>query len=124
MVCYRPGRAGRRSSEKGGLQLIKQDRTYQFRVAFAQTKALAPYSSLHAPGLANVCRCRVLKMQPQIDHTGPIMVPAGFDTFKSVGRPRSQGEGTVAGGLAEWRELFEKMFPGELWAGARLPVYR
>ncbi|PNW79047.1 hypothetical protein CHLRE_09g398882v5 [Chlamydomonas reinhardtii] len=54
----------------------------------------------------------VLKMQPQIDHTGPIMVPAGFDTFKSVGRPRSQGEGTVAGGLAEWRELFEKMFPG------------
>ncbi|EFJ46628.1 cytoplasmic dynein 1b light intermediate chain, D1bLIC [Volvox carteri f. nagariensis] len=54
----------------------------------------------------------VLKMQPMSDHNGPIMMPAGADTFKSIGRPRGAAEGSVTAGLAEWRELFEKMFPG------------
>ncbi|KXZ48452.1 D1BLIC protein [Gonium pectorale] len=55
----------------------------------------------------------VLKMQPQTDHNGPIMVPAGSDAFRSIGRPRGgSAEGSVDTGLAEWRELFEKMFPG------------
>ncbi|KAG2482769.1 hypothetical protein HYH03_018309 [Edaphochlamys debaryana] len=53
----------------------------------------------------------VLKMQPQIDHNGPIMVPAGSDTFKAIGRPRGAAEGSVESGLREWRDLFEKMFP-------------
>jgi hypothetical protein len=55
----------------------------------------------------------VLKMGPATDHGGPIMLPAGADTFKAIGRPRGGGEGTVATGQAEWRELYDKMFPGE-----------
>ncbi|GLC38707.1 Cytoplasmic dynein 2 light intermediate chain 1 [Pleodorina starrii] len=54
----------------------------------------------------------VLKMQPMSDHNGPIMMPAGADTFKSIGRPRGAADGSVTAGLADWRELFEKMFPG------------
>ncbi|GFR53154.1 hypothetical protein Agub_g15875 [Astrephomene gubernaculifera] len=54
----------------------------------------------------------VLKMQPQVDHNGPIMVPAGADTFRAIGRPRGAGDSSVASGLAEWRDLYEKMFPG------------
>lgn len=41
------------------------------------------------------------------------MVPAGVDTFRDIGRPRGGGgDGNVAGGTAEWKELFDKMFPG------------
>lgn len=59
--------------------------------------------------------CSALKMNPMLDHVGPIMVPAGLDSFKDIGRPRGGGtDGNVAGGLAEWKELFEKMFPGQL----------
>lgn len=54
----------------------------------------------------------VLKLQPMVDHNGPIMVPAGVDTFKSIGRPRGGGEGSVSTGMAEWRDLYDKMFPG------------
>lgn len=47
------------------------------------------------------------------DHNGPIMVPAGMDTFKAIGRPRGGMEGSsVTLGMQEWSELFEKMFPG------------
>lgn len=54
-----------------------------------------------------------LKSPPMTDHHGPIMVPAGMDTFKAIGRPRGAMEGSsVALGMQEWSELFEKMFPG------------
>ena len=71
------------------------------------------------------CRCcRVLKMNPQIDHHGPIMMPAGMDTFKSIGRPKGSQEGSVATGLAEWRELFAQMFPGAQRAAAARHTWR
>lgn len=63
-----------------------------------------------------------LKMDPQFDHLGPLMVPAGTDHFKDIGRPRGGGGGAaaaagplseadVAAGLREWRALHEQMFP-------------
>mmetsp|Transcript_19674 Transcript_19674/g.42749 ORF Transcript_19674/g.42749 Transcript_19674/m.42749 type:complete len:403 (+) Transcript_19674:323-1531(+) len=52
-----------------------------------------------------------LKMQPQTDHQGPLMVPAGADKFRDIGRPRGAVDGNVAGGIQEWKEIYEKMFP-------------
>ena len=43
---------------------------------------------------------RVLKMPPQMDHQGPLMVPAGTDRFRDIGRPRGAVDGNVAAGMA------------------------
>lgn len=52
-----------------------------------------------------------MKMQPQFDHIGPLMIPAGTDLLRDIGRPRGGMDGTINAGLCEWKELFEKMFP-------------
>lgn len=43
--------------------------------------------------------CRTLKLAPQFDHAGPLMVPAGSDKFKDIGRPRGVADGNVQAGL-------------------------
>ncbi|KAJ9532928.1 hypothetical protein QJQ45_018044, partial [Haematococcus lacustris] len=69
----------------------------------------------------------VLKQQPQVDHSEPLMVPAGTDRFKDIGRPRGAVDGNVAAGsqvrgkevpivsvtvaTQEWCELCDKFFP-------------
>ncbi|KAL6746086.1 hypothetical protein V8C86DRAFT_2954357 [Haematococcus lacustris] len=53
----------------------------------------------------------VLKQQPQVDHSEPLMVPAGTDRFKDIGRPRGAVDGNVAAGSQEWCELCDKFFP-------------
>jgi dynein light intermediate chain 2 len=52
-----------------------------------------------------------LKSSPQLDHLGPLMVLAGIDHFKEIGRPRGAVDSNIAAGLEEWREIHEKMFP-------------
>mmetsp|Transcript_14748 Transcript_14748/g.36790 ORF Transcript_14748/g.36790 Transcript_14748/m.36790 type:complete len:415 (-) Transcript_14748:151-1395(-) len=52
-----------------------------------------------------------LKLQPQLDHSGPLMVPAGTDKLRDIGRPRGVADGNVAAGLQEWREVCDKFFP-------------
>ncbi len=44
------------------------------------------------------CRGRTLKLQPQLDHNGPLMVPAGTDKFRDIGRPRGAVDGNVVAG--------------------------
>ncbi|GFH16582.1 dynein 1b light intermediate chain, partial [Haematococcus lacustris] len=44
----------------------------------------------------------VLKQQPQVDHSEPLMVPAGTDRFKDIGRPRGAVDGNVAAGSQKW----------------------
>lgn len=62
-----------------------------------------------------------LKLGPQTDHMGPIMVPAGADTFSDIGRP-GRGGGAAPGGpvadeaaaaavVAEWAEALGRIFP-------------
>lgn len=38
-------------------------------------------------------------MQPQFDHNGPLMAPAGTDKFKDIGRPRGSGGSDIAAGM-------------------------
>jgi len=61
------------------------------------------WHSWHAHSHARTVRpslCRPAKMEPQLDHAGPIMVPAGADHFKDIGRPRSMVDSnTMAGQL-------------------------
>ena len=38
-------------------------------------------------------------MPPQMDHQGALMVPAGTDKFRDIGRPRGAVDGNVAAGL-------------------------
>ena len=38
-------------------------------------------------------------MAPQTDHQGPLMVPAGADKFRDIGRPRGAVDGNIAAGL-------------------------
>mmetsp|Transcript_17177 Transcript_17177/g.54938 ORF Transcript_17177/g.54938 Transcript_17177/m.54938 type:complete len:387 (-) Transcript_17177:65-1225(-) len=52
---------------------------------------------------------RQLKLPTLLDHMGPLCVPIGQDKFKDIGRPRvAEGGGE---GLAEWKGIFEKLFP-------------
>lgn len=52
-----------------------------------------------------------LKLSPQVDHGGPLMVPAGTDKFKDIGRPRGVADGNIQAGIQEWREMSDKLFP-------------
>ncbi|MEW5319721.1 MAG: hypothetical protein WDW38_010857 [Sanguina aurantia] len=53
-----------------------------------------------------------LKMNPAFDHLGPIMVPAGTDKFRDIGRPQGgmTDANNVASGVLEWRDGCTKMF--------------
>mmetsp|Transcript_27351 Transcript_27351/g.73958 ORF Transcript_27351/g.73958 Transcript_27351/m.73958 type:complete len:401 (-) Transcript_27351:855-2057(-) len=57
------------------------------------------------------------KLEPHFDHAGPIMVPAGADRFKDIGRPRSVVDSNIMAGQLEWQELYEKFFPPKAGAG-------
>lgn len=50
------------------------------------------------------------KLQMELDHMKPLVVPSGSDRLKDIGRPRGGGD---SGGDAtgEWRAVFEKLFP-------------
>ncbi|KAG1665103.1 hypothetical protein FOA52_007794 [Chlamydomonas sp. UWO 241] len=52
-----------------------------------------------------------LKMAPQTDHSSALMVPAGTDKLRDIGRPRGQVDDNISQGMVEWKELCDKMFP-------------
>mmetsp|Transcript_19135 Transcript_19135/g.32887 ORF Transcript_19135/g.32887 Transcript_19135/m.32887 type:complete len:414 (-) Transcript_19135:1059-2300(-) len=52
-----------------------------------------------------------MKMPPQFDHSGALIVPAGLDKFRDIGRPKGTVDGNVAAGLQEWKDLCDKFFP-------------
>lgn len=64
------------------------------------------------------------KMNPQTDHNEALMIPAGTDRFRDIGRPRGAMDDNVAAGMAEWKEMFDKMFPpkGEEKRKARVVI--
>lgn len=51
------------------------------------------------------------RAQPQVDHLGPLMVLAGTDHLKDIGRPRGAYEGNMGAAMQEWKDLMEKTFP-------------
>ncbi len=64
---------------------------------------IGPACSVHTEH-SHSCVCnaslrRTLKLAPQTDHAGPLMIPAGADKFKDVGRPRGVMDGNVQAGL-------------------------
>uniref|UniRef100_A0A7S0RPS7 Cytoplasmic dynein 2 light intermediate chain 1 n=1 Tax=Pyramimonas obovata TaxID=1411642 RepID=A0A7S0RPS7_9CHLO len=48
------------------------------------------------------------KLQIELDHLKPMVIPAGVDKFKDIGRPKG---GTGVDAIAEWRAVFHKLFP-------------
>ena len=65
----------------------------------------------------NLCSVlpRVLRMEPQMDHLQALMVPAGSDRFKDIGRPRGTAAdaSTSGAGIAEWQALYQTIFPSQ-----------
>mmetsp|Transcript_10736 Transcript_10736/g.14608 ORF Transcript_10736/g.14608 Transcript_10736/m.14608 type:complete len:398 (-) Transcript_10736:111-1304(-) len=53
------------------------------------------------------------KLNLEIDHMKPLIVPAGSDHLKDIGRPRGGGETTGDAAIGEWRAVFQKLFPSE-----------
>eukprot|EP00899_Mesostigma_viride_P029010 jgi/Mesvir1/9294/Mv04473-RA.1 len=48
----------------------------------------------------------------ETDHMKPLFVPAGQDKLKDIGRPRGADAGSGGdNAMAEWRAVFEKVFP-------------
>jgi len=48
------------------------------------------------------------KLNIEIDHMRPLVIPAGHDKFKDIGRPKGD---RGADAIAEWRAVFQKLFP-------------
>ena len=92
-------------------------------IAYAEEWAkVSKISFSHTASPATDLLCplrRSLKMPPQMDHQAPLMVPAGTDKFRDIGRPRGAVDGNVAAGLQEWKELCDKMFPPKEAAAAQ-----
>jgi hypothetical protein len=59
--------------------------------------------------------CRPEKLKLQSDHLLPLLVPAGSDKFKDIGRPKGgapvSSSAAVAEAIVEWKELFDRSFP-------------
>lgn len=73
-----------------------------------------------------VTLCRPLKQQPSTDHLGPLLVPAGSDSFSSIGLPHSSSSSSrvwdlasLAAGQQQWLEAVERVWPGGTRAGSK-----
>lgn len=67
--------------------------------------------------------CRPLKQQPSRDHLGPLLVPAGSDSFSSIGLPhssssRSWDPASLAAGQQQWLEAVALVWPSGSGAGS------
>lgn len=51
------------------------------------------------------------KLAPQFDHMAPLLVVAGSDAFKDIGRPKGSVTSDPVAGLQEWETLFAQVFP-------------
>lgn len=62
---------------------------------------------------------RPLKQQPSTDHLGPLLIPAGHDSYSSIGLPHSSSSSSwdaasVAAGQQQWLESV-----GRVWKGSK-----
>ena len=66
----------------------------------AATPATTSHAGVYSHIVLALCPTpSALKMQPQTDHNGPLMVPAGTDKFRDIGRPRGVVDGNVPAGM-------------------------
>mmetsp|Transcript_2694 Transcript_2694/g.3068 ORF Transcript_2694/g.3068 Transcript_2694/m.3068 type:complete len:409 (-) Transcript_2694:185-1411(-) len=51
------------------------------------------------------------KLTIEMDHLKPLIIPAGSDRLRDIGRPRGTDSSGDDGALGEWRAVFKKLFP-------------
>jgi hypothetical protein len=67
-----------------------------------------------------------LKQQPSTDHLGPLLIPAGHDSYSSIGLPHSSSSSSsswdaasVAAGQQQWLDAVGRVWKGSTAAGAK-----
>jgi hypothetical protein len=72
--------------------------------------------------------CSPLKQQPSTDHLGPLLVPAGSDSFSNIGLPHTTSSSSssrvwdpssLAAGQQQWLEAVARVWPGSGAAGPK-----